>query len=222
MYIHIFRFRISGGRLKKPMIVQGKRVDQNGGKTELKAPGVYIKTDVRRGHNVTLVRLCVVVCRNVFRCVSMVQCAAVCSVLQCAVCCSALQCVVVCYSLLQCVAQSAALCCAMWRWSAASFLFGCTLDFKLRIATYCNTLHYAATRCNTVTHTHTQVRGLEFLGVDPEAFAAEMKEEFAAAASIEISLDKDGHKSYEVSINIYIKIYMCMYIYVYIYIHVYI
>ena len=61
------------GRLKKPMIVQGKRVDQNGGKTELKAPGVYIKTDVRRGHNVTLVHLCVVVCRNVFQCVSMVQ-----------------------------------------------------------------------------------------------------------------------------------------------------
>ncbi len=89
-------FRISGGRIKKPMVVQGKRVEKEGGKIEMKAPGVYIKTDTRRGHNVTL------------------------------------------------------------------------------------------------------VRGLEILGLDPEAFAADMKEEFAAAASIETTLDKDGHKSYEV------------------------
>ena len=89
-------FRISGGRIKKSMVVQGKRVENEGGKIEMKAPGVYIKTDTRRGHNVTL------------------------------------------------------------------------------------------------------VRGLEILGIDPESFAADMKEEFAAAASIETTLDKDGHKSHEV------------------------
>ena len=46
--------RISGGRSKKPMMVQGKCVNkEGGGKPEFKAPGVYIKTETRRGHNVT-------------------------------------------------------------------------------------------------------------------------------------------------------------------------
>jgi hypothetical protein len=50
-------FRISGGGLKRPVIEKGRRVDkEGGGKSELKAPGVYIKTEVRRGHNVTVMR----------------------------------------------------------------------------------------------------------------------------------------------------------------------
>jgi len=162
MYIHIFRFRISGGRLKKPMIVQGKRVDQNGGKTELKAPGVYIKTDVRRGHNVTLVRLCVVVCRNVFQCVSMVQCAAVCCSVQCVAVCSVLQCVTVRCSLLQFAAVCCTKCCIVLRNVTLERSLISVWMYARFQATHCNILQHAALCCNALQHsnphTHTGTR----------------------------------------------------------------
>ena len=40
-------YRVSGGGLKKTLVVEGKRVTKDGGKVEWKAPGVSIRTDPR-------------------------------------------------------------------------------------------------------------------------------------------------------------------------------
>jgi len=137
------------GRLKKPMIVQGKRVDQNGGKTELKAPGVYIKTDVRRGHNVTLVRLCVAVRRSVFQCASMC-----CSVLQCVAVCCSVQCVTVRCSLLQFAAVCCTKCCIVLRNVTLEHSLISVWMYARFQATHCNILQHAATYCITLQHNH--------------------------------------------------------------------